>query len=77
MHWTDRCSVWGVAEGAHKTTVDTGVLTYAVLDILAKVGFGLWLLTIAKKTPETNVDLDGYWSNSLASEGRIRIGEDA
>lgn len=49
---------------------------YAVLDVLAKVGFGLWLLTIQRRTPETNVDLDGYWSTGVAApEGRIRIGD--
>jgi bacteriorhodopsin len=68
-------SVWGVAEGAHKTSVDTGIVVYAVLDILAKVGFGLWLLTVQRKTPEAQVEVDGYWSTGLASEGRIRIGE--
>ena len=67
--------MWGVAEGAHRTSVDTTVVVYTALDILAKVGFGLWLLTVQRRTPETNVDLDGYWSNGVASEGRIRIGD--
>ena len=56
-------------------SVDFAIVTYAVLDILTKVGFGLWLLTIQRQTPETNVDLDGYWSTGLPSEGRIRIGD--
>jgi len=73
--WTIYPIVWGIAEGAHRTSVDTSVVVYTVLDILAKVGFGLWLLAIQRRTPETNVDLDGYWSNGLASEGRIRIGD--
>jgi len=75
--WTIYPIVWGVAEGLHKTTVDTGVVIYGVLDILAKVGFGLYLLITQRKVPEANIDLDGYWSNGLASEGRIRIADDA
>jgi len=67
--------VWAVAEGTHRTSVDTGVVIYTVLDILVKVGFSLWLLAIQRRTPETNVDIDGYWSNGLSSEGRIRIGD--
>jgi hypothetical protein len=46
-----------------------------VLDVLAKVGFGLWLLTILRQTPEANAELDGYWSTGVVYEGRIRIGE--
>lgn len=73
--WTIYPIVWGIAEGAHRTSVDTGIVVYAALDILAKVGFGLWLLVIQRRTPEANIDLDGYWSSGLASEGRIRIGD--
>ena len=68
-------SVWGVAEGAHKTSVDTGIVVYAVLDILSKVGFGFWPLTAQRQTPEAQVEVDGYWSAGLTSEGRIRIGD--
>jgi len=75
--WTVYPIVWGIAEGAHKTTVDTGVVIYGVLDILAKTGFGLYLLVTQRQVPEANVDIDGYWSNGLANEGRIRIGDDA
>jgi len=75
--WTIYPIVWGIAEGAHKTTVDTGVVIYAVLDLLAKVGFGLYVLITQRRVPEANVELDGYWSNGLAHEGRIRIGDDA
>jgi len=73
--WTIYPIVWAIAEGAHKTSVDTGIVVYAVLDVLTKVGFGLWLLIIQRQTPESNVDIDGYWSTGLSSEGRIRIGD--
>jgi bacteriorhodopsin len=58
------------------TSVDTAVIIYAVLDVLSKVGFGLWLLTSQRQVPETNINVDGYWSHGLASEGTIRIGDE-
>ncbi len=57
-------------------TVDTEIITYAILDILAKGGFGLWLLLSNRSVPETNIEIGGYWSHGLASEGVIRIGDD-
>lgn len=74
--WTIYLIVWAIADGAHKISVDNTVVVYGVLDILAKVGFGLWLLASQRQIPETNVDLGGYWSHGPASEGRIRIGDE-
>ncbi|KUI54547.1 Opsin-1 [Cytospora mali] len=74
--WTAYPIVWGFAEGARKASVDAEILVYAVLDILAKVVFGLWLLISHRSIPETNVDVGGYWAHGLSSEGRIRIGDD-
>jgi bacteriorhodopsin len=39
-------SVWGVASGAHIASVDTEIIVYAVLDVLAKPVFGFWLIFI-------------------------------
>jgi bacteriorhodopsin len=69
-------SVWGVAALARKTNVDTEVIIYAVLDVLAKPIFGLWLLVSHRAIAETNIELGGYWSQGLPAEGRIRIGEE-
>jgi bacteriorhodopsin len=69
-------SVWGVAALARRTSVDTEILVYAVLDILAKPVFGLWLLVSHRNIAESNIDLGGYWSQGPAAEGRIRIGEE-
>ncbi|KAK4183035.1 putative opsin [Podospora australis] len=74
--WTAYPIVWGIADGAHKTTVDTEIIIYAVLDLLAKPFFGLWLLFSHRAIADTAVDVGGWWSNGLASEGRIRIGEE-
>lgn len=69
-------SAWGVTTGAHKTNVNVEIIIFAVLDVLTKAGFGLWLLISHRKTPEVDLVVDGYWSHGLASEGRIRIGDD-
>jgi len=74
--WTAYPVVWGVADGGRKATVDSEIIAYAVLDILAKPVFGLWLLIAHRQIPETSVELGGYWSQGLAAEGRIRIGDD-
>lgn len=47
-----------------------------MLDILAKPVFGIWLLAAHRRIPETNVDLNGYWSQGLSGDGRIRIGDE-
>ena len=56
--------------------MDAEIICYAVLDILAKPIFGLWLLLTHSRLPETNIELGGFWSNGLGSEGRIRVGDD-
>lgn len=74
--WTAYPIVWGFADGARKTSVDTEILIYAVLDIMAKGIFGLWLLISHRSIPETNVEIGGYWAHGLSNEGRIRLGEE-
>ena len=69
-------SVWGVINGSHKPSIDTEIMVYAILDILAKPVFGLWLLLSHRALLETNIDLNGWWSHGLATEGRIRIGDE-
>ena len=69
-------SVWGFADGARKASVDSEILAYAVLDVLAKPVFGLWLLISHRRIPETNLEIGGYWAHGLSNEGRIRIGDD-
>ncbi|KAK0624960.1 putative opsin protein [Bombardia bombarda] len=74
--WTAYPIIWAVADGARKTSVDTEIIIYSVLDILAKPVFGLWLLLSHRALAETNIDLGGWWSQGIGSEGRIRIGEE-
>ncbi|KAF2140863.1 uncharacterized protein K452DRAFT_319172 [Aplosporella prunicola CBS 121167] len=74
--WTAYPIVWGIADGARKASVNSEIIAYAVLDILAKPVFGLWLLLSHSRIPETNVDVGGYWAHGLSSEGTIRVGDD-
>ena len=69
-------SVWGVADGARHLSVDGEIIAYAVLDILAKPIFGIWLLVTHAKIPETTIDLGGFWSNGLNREGALRLDDD-
>jgi bacteriorhodopsin len=74
--WTAYPVVWGITDGGRKASVDAEIMAYAVLDVLAKPVFGAWLLLSHRSVPETNVELNGYWSQGLGSDGRIRIGDD-
>ncbi|KAH7126929.1 hypothetical protein B0J11DRAFT_604832 [Dendryphion nanum] len=74
--WTAYPIVWGVADGSRKLSVDGEIIAYAVLDILAKPVFGTWLLFTHARIPETNVDIGGFWTHGLSSEGSLRLGDD-
>jgi len=74
--WAAYAIVWGVATVARRTSVDTEIIIYAVLDILTKPVFGLWLLISHRAIAESNIDIGGYWSQGPSAEGRIRIGEE-
>jgi len=74
--WTLYPIVWGVADGARILSVDSEIIAYAVLDILAKVVFGAWLLLTHAKMPETGIDLGGFWSNGISSDGSLRLNDD-
>jgi len=74
--WTAYPIIWALADGSRHLSVDGEIIAYAILDILAKPVFGFWLLFTNKKMPETNVELTGFWTHGLNSEGRIRVGDD-
>jgi bacteriorhodopsin len=48
-------------------------MIYAVLDVITKAGFGLYILIAARKTRESLPEADGYWTHGHGTEGRIRI----
>ncbi len=55
--------------------MDSEIIAYAVLDVLTKTGFGLWLLLSHRSVPESGVEVGGYWAHGLAAEGTIRLGD--
>lgn len=65
-----------MADGSRKLSVDMEIVSYAVLDILAKPVFGAWLLFTHASIPETNIDVGGFWAHGLSNEGSIRVGDD-
>lgn len=56
--------------------MNSEVIAYAVLDILAKPVFGIWLLVTHMRMPETNIELGGFWSYGLGREGVVRLVDD-
>jgi bacteriorhodopsin len=72
--WTLYPIVWGIGDGSRTWSVDAEIIAYAVLDVLAKPVFGLWLLFAHDGSASTSVD--GWWSHGLSSEGAIRIDDD-
>jgi len=71
--WTLYPVVWGIADGARKWSVDTEIIAYAVLDILAKPVFGFWLLFAHGKAIQS---VEGFWSYGLSGEGAVHLDDD-
>ncbi|KAL9124999.1 MAG: hypothetical protein Q9217_005734 [Psora testacea] len=73
--WTVYPIIWGIADGSRNLNVDGEIVSYAVLDVLAKPVFGFWLLFTHDAMSET-ASVEGFWSNGLSKEGAIRVGDD-
>jgi len=74
--WTLYPIIWGLTEGGHVINVDSEIVAYAVLDILAKPVFGFWLLFTHDSMSSTSPSLEGFWSQGFGSQGTLRIGDD-
>ena len=74
--WTAYPIVWGVADGAQIANVDSEIIAYAVLDVLAKPVFGFWLLLSHDFSSATSISIDGFWAHGASADGAIRIGAD-
>jgi len=70
--WTLYPVVWGIADGARKWSVDTEIVAYAILDVLAKPVFGFWLLFAHAKNASA---VEGFWANGLG-DGHVRLEDD-
>jgi bacteriorhodopsin len=68
--------IWGIADGARVLNVNQEIIAYAVLDILAKPVFGIWLLVMHSRMSEASLEVDGFWTNGLNGEGRLRLDDD-
>ncbi|KAI0206126.1 hypothetical protein F4808DRAFT_408962 [Astrocystis sublimbata] len=73
--WTIYPIVWGVADGARKVNVDSEIIAYAVLDVLAKPVFGFWLLLTHDSMARTSPSVGGFWAHGLSTEGALRVGD--
>ena len=69
-------SIWGVADGGRVVGVDAEIVSYAVLDVLAKPVFGFWLLFTHDSMSNTTPSLGGLWAEGFGSDGSIRVGDD-
>jgi len=74
--WTIYPIIWGIADGSYKVSVDTEIVSYAVLDVLAKPVFGFWLLFTHDAMASSSFSLEGFWSHGISAEGGIHIGDD-
>jgi bacteriorhodopsin len=74
--WTVYPIIWGIADGARLVSLDAEIISYAVLDVLAKPVFGFWLLFTHDSMSSTSPSLEGFWSNGFGSQGQLRVGDD-
>lgn len=73
--WTVYPIIWGIADGSRNINVDSEIVAYAVLDVLAKPVFGFWLLFTHDAMADTT-SIEGFWAHGLAKDGAIRVGDD-
>lgn len=74
--WTVYPIIWGIADGGRIVGLDTEIISYAVLDVLAKPVFGFWLLFTHDSMASTSPSLEGFWSQGWGGAGSIRVGDD-
>lgn len=65
-----------MVDGSKIASVDSEIIAYAILDVLAKPGFGFWLLFTHDALASSSVSVGGFWSHGLSTEGGIRVGDD-
>jgi len=72
--WTLYPIVWGLGDGSRILSVDSEIIAYAVLDVLAKPVFGFWLLITHARNSATSTE--GFWSHGLNHEGALHLDDD-
>ncbi|KKY15692.1 putative opsin 1 [Phaeomoniella chlamydospora] len=68
--------IWAIADGARIINVNSEIIAYAVLDLLAKPVFGFWLLLTHDKMTFDSPTFGGFWAEGFGQEGTIRVGDD-
>lgn len=71
--WTIYPIIWALGAGKGKLSVDSEIIWYVVLDVMAKPVFGVWLLATHARSSPT---IEGFWSHGLNNEGTLRLDED-
>jgi len=74
--WTVYPIIWGIADGGRLVGLDAEIISYAVLDVLAKPVFGFWLLFTHDSMASTSPSIEGFWAHGFGGQGSIRVGED-
>jgi bacteriorhodopsin len=85
-------SIWGITYSGNVIGLDAEIVAYAVLDVLQKPVFGLWLLLTLDSVSSTYVSiisslvltnaqhrtpsLEGFWAHGFGSQGSLRVGDD-
>ncbi|KFY32001.1 hypothetical protein V493_00593 [Pseudogymnoascus sp. VKM F-4281 (FW-2241)] len=67
--------IWALGAGTGKLSVDTEIIWYVVLDVMAKPVFAFWLLSTHARSSAAPA-IDGFWSHGLNNEGTLRLDDD-
>jgi len=75
--WTGYPIVFGLTEGKGRLSVDTEIILYGILDVLAKVVFGFYLLGAHSHSEGDSVVLSGFFTEPRnAGQGYGAINQD-
>ncbi|KAL5350534.1 hypothetical protein ACLOAV_004103 [Pseudogymnoascus australis] len=73
--WTTYPIIWALGAGKGKLSVDSEIIWYVVLDVMAKPIFAVWLLSTHARSAAAP-SIEGFWSHGLNNEGALRLGDD-
>jgi len=74
--WLAYPIIGAIGQGTQIVSVDHEIIAYAVVDVLSKAVWGIWLLFTHDASPALSVSIEGVWAHGISSEGHIRVGDD-
>jgi len=74
--WTGYPIIFALTEGKGTLSVDTEIILYGILDVLAKVVFGFYLLIAHSHTEGDSVVLSSFFTEPRNGAGYGAIGQD-